>query len=224
MNIVDVAGEGGAVRLAGARIPVPVQGAARMGLRPEHATVVEPGAGTGAIVAEVTTRETLGGDAYLYARLEDGQQVVAPRRRGHGPARGRPHRDRPAARAAAPLRRRRAHARLGRGGDVSAALDAAVARSSSVAEVAVGAGGAGARGRRVRPQLRRAHRLPDRGPGGLGGGGRRDGRRARGGGDRHAAPRPARRAAPQARRRPRRGAARGARARTTPCPSPWAPG
>ncbi len=73
MNILDVAGGAREVRLAGARLPAP-EGAARLGVRPEHVAAAPPGGG--ALDAEVVLRETLGGDSYLYVRLEDGQQVV----------------------------------------------------------------------------------------------------------------------------------------------------
>ena len=79
MNILDLAeGEGGPT-LAGAAVPAKAPGATRLGIRPEHAEAVAPG--DGALDAEVALRETLGGDAYLYATLSDAQEVVV---RVHG--------------------------------------------------------------------------------------------------------------------------------------------
>lgn len=73
MNILDAPADGGRATLAGAALPAP-PGAVRLGIRPEHALLDESGAGD--IDADVTLRETLGGDAFVYARLGDGQQVV----------------------------------------------------------------------------------------------------------------------------------------------------
>ncbi len=74
MNILDLGTRGAADTLAGASMGAPVADAVRLGIRPEHAGIVAPGAGDAD--AEVALRETLGGDAFVYARLGDGQQVV----------------------------------------------------------------------------------------------------------------------------------------------------
>jgi ABC-type sugar transport system ATPase subunit len=77
MNFLDVAArDASSVAYAGHAISAPpgAAGAARIGIRPEH-VVIRP-AGEGNIDLGVTLRETLGGDAYLYARTETGNTLV----------------------------------------------------------------------------------------------------------------------------------------------------
>jgi len=77
MNFLDVAArDASSVAYAGHAISAPpgAAGAARIGIRPEH-VVIRP-VGEGNIDLDVTLRETLGGDAYLYARTEAGDTLV----------------------------------------------------------------------------------------------------------------------------------------------------
>ncbi|WP_375566143.1 ABC transporter ATP-binding protein [Oceaniradius stylonematis] len=46
-------------------------GAAKIGIRPEHVRIAETG-----LPVQVTVKEQLGGESYLYARSEDGEQIV----------------------------------------------------------------------------------------------------------------------------------------------------
>jgi len=74
MNFLDVTrGEGGA-RLGDAALGPAPAGAVRLGIRPEH-ILIRP-AGGGDVDGTVTLRETLGGDAFLYVRLESGDTLV----------------------------------------------------------------------------------------------------------------------------------------------------
>jgi ABC-type sugar transport system ATPase subunit len=75
MNFLSVA-VGGAVVCDGQALPglAPLPGAVTLGIRPEH-LVIRP-EGEGDLPATVTLRETLGGDAYLYARTPSGQALV----------------------------------------------------------------------------------------------------------------------------------------------------
>jgi ABC-type sugar transport system ATPase subunit len=75
MNFLDVTTSGGRVHCG--PIPLPadaVEGATRLGIRPEHLLLLPDGQGD--IPATVTLRETLGGDAYLYVRIGTGQTLV----------------------------------------------------------------------------------------------------------------------------------------------------
>ena len=75
MNFLDVATDGDDVLCAGTRVASTVGGGLRrMGIRPEHIAVRAPG--TGGLQAKVAMRETLGGDAYLYVRTQDDQDMV----------------------------------------------------------------------------------------------------------------------------------------------------
>jgi ABC-type sugar transport system ATPase subunit len=75
MNFLAMAGVGGRVVAGGATLAAAAEpGATRLGIRPEHVGLVA--AGEGDLDAAVMLRETLGGDAYLYLRLADGQTMV----------------------------------------------------------------------------------------------------------------------------------------------------
>lgn len=75
MNFLNMTAEGGRIRAGGATLAADaVAGATRLGIRPEHVGVATEGAGD--LDATVTLRETLGGDAYLYVRTNDGQSLV----------------------------------------------------------------------------------------------------------------------------------------------------
>ena len=75
MNFLDVSVADGRVTTAGMTLPaLPVAGATRVGIRPEHQLLLPEGQGE--IAATVTLRETLGGDAYLYVRSDAGQTIV----------------------------------------------------------------------------------------------------------------------------------------------------
>ncbi len=75
MNFLDVAVAGGRVAVGSVPLPVAsVEGATRLGIRPEHLLLLPEGQGD--IAATVTLRETLGGDAYLYVKTDAGQNLV----------------------------------------------------------------------------------------------------------------------------------------------------
>lgn len=76
MNCLDVSIENGRVACGGQvlRQPAAVAGAARLGIRPEHAQILP--LADGDLAVTVTLRETLGGDAYLYVRTDAGQTLV----------------------------------------------------------------------------------------------------------------------------------------------------
>jgi ABC-type sugar transport system ATPase subunit len=75
MNFLDVRVADGAVLCGNEAIRLPAAAAAtRLGIRPEHVQVLP--AGGGDLAATVTLRETLGGDAYLYVRVDGGQPLV----------------------------------------------------------------------------------------------------------------------------------------------------
>ena len=76
MNFLEVAARGEAITyrdapLAGIKGR---DGAARLGIRPEHIDLV--GADGAPLAATVDVKESLGGESYLYARLEGGDRVV----------------------------------------------------------------------------------------------------------------------------------------------------
>jgi ABC-type sugar transport system ATPase subunit len=74
MNFLPAASDDG--RLVTAGIPLGVAaktGVVKLGIRPEHVVLLSQG---GDLTATVTLRETLGGDAYLYLRLADGQTMT----------------------------------------------------------------------------------------------------------------------------------------------------
>ena len=77
MNFLTATGEGDTVKTATASIPMGrnVAGAATLGIRPEHITIVE---GTGAKFADlrVDLVENLGGQTVLYATTLDGQSLT----------------------------------------------------------------------------------------------------------------------------------------------------
>jgi ABC-type sugar transport system ATPase subunit len=74
MNFLPVQADDGRLRAAGVALGVAARsGVARIGIRPEHVVVLPSG---GDLTATVTLRETLGGDAYLYLRLADGQTMT----------------------------------------------------------------------------------------------------------------------------------------------------
>jgi ABC-type sugar transport system ATPase subunit len=76
MNFLDVGTDAGKLICGGEtlRATPPVDGASRLGIRPEHVEIAVPGQAD--LTAHVTLRETLGGDAYLYVRTEGGQPLV----------------------------------------------------------------------------------------------------------------------------------------------------
>ena len=74
MNFLAMRDEGGRIVTGGATLAaVAVPGAVKLGIRPEHIGLTDSG---GDLMATVTLRETLGGDAYLYVRTLDGQSLV----------------------------------------------------------------------------------------------------------------------------------------------------
>ncbi len=75
MNFLEMTAQGGRIVTAGAVLSAAaVDGATRLGIRPEHVVLTRAGAGD--VDTTVTLRETLGGDAYLYVRTADGQAMV----------------------------------------------------------------------------------------------------------------------------------------------------
>ena len=68
MNIFDLAGPMGAGIAAH-------QGAARVGIRPEHLVLGQPGGG--ATDLNVVVKEQLGGESYLYLQADNGDRIVA---------------------------------------------------------------------------------------------------------------------------------------------------
>jgi ABC-type sugar transport system ATPase subunit len=75
MNFLSMEADAGRVRAGGMTLAAEaVQGATRLGIRPEHIGLAAAGAAD--IDATVSLRETLGGDAYLYVRTSDGQSLV----------------------------------------------------------------------------------------------------------------------------------------------------
>ncbi|MFN7270203.1 MAG: ABC transporter ATP-binding protein, partial [Cereibacter sp.] len=74
MNFLTVRMQAGQALVEGVALGAAPQGTAQLGIRPEH-LVLRP-AGAGQLQATVSICETLGGDAYLYVRLQDGQTLV----------------------------------------------------------------------------------------------------------------------------------------------------
>jgi ABC-type sugar transport system ATPase subunit len=76
MNFIDIDVTAGKVNYAGQPLGVvsPTKTARRLGIRPEHIGITKPKSGT--LDGTITLRETLGGDAYLYARTDHGQMLV----------------------------------------------------------------------------------------------------------------------------------------------------
>ncbi|MCA3561599.1 MAG: sn-glycerol-3-phosphate ABC transporter ATP-binding protein UgpC [Aestuariivirga sp.] len=75
MNFLDIGSIGFAAGGSlGNRLPQMAGAAVTAGIRPEHIALCE--AGKGDVDATVRLRETLGGDAYLYANLKDGSSVT----------------------------------------------------------------------------------------------------------------------------------------------------
>jgi ABC-type sugar transport system ATPase subunit len=76
MNIIDIEAGSGKVVHAGQALGIDavVKTARRLGIGPEHIGIAKAGAST--IDGTITLRETLGGDAYLYARTDQGQMLV----------------------------------------------------------------------------------------------------------------------------------------------------
>ncbi len=75
MNFLNITVIPDAVMCAGTRVADAQEpGAVQMGIRPEHVVLAEQGLGQ--IDARIELRETLGGDAFLYTRLADGQQIM----------------------------------------------------------------------------------------------------------------------------------------------------
>jgi ABC-type sugar transport system ATPase subunit len=74
MNILPVQVPGGQAMVEGVALGLAPAGTVKLGIRPEH-VVLRP-AGQGQLSATVSICETLGGDAYLYVRLEGGQTLV----------------------------------------------------------------------------------------------------------------------------------------------------
>ncbi|WP_322887422.1 sn-glycerol-3-phosphate ABC transporter ATP-binding protein UgpC (plasmid) [Sinorhizobium medicae] len=88
MNFLEAEWQGdGTVHIGSAALWAPIDGSSlapgdrlRLGMRPEHLTVCEPGAER--IAAQVEFSEYLGGTRYLYCQLEDGQSLVVEQREG----------------------------------------------------------------------------------------------------------------------------------------------
>ena len=74
MNFLTVDLSDGQVVVEGAILGVAPAGTVKLGIRPEH-LILRP-AGQGQLSATVSLTETLGGDAYLYVRLDNGQTLV----------------------------------------------------------------------------------------------------------------------------------------------------
>jgi ABC-type sugar transport system ATPase subunit len=74
MNFLAVELEGGQAMVEGVALGAAPTGAVKLGIRPEH-VALRP-AGEGQLPATVSICETLGGDAYLYLRLQGGQTLV----------------------------------------------------------------------------------------------------------------------------------------------------
>jgi ABC-type sugar transport system ATPase subunit len=74
MNILPVQVQDGQAMVEGVALGSAPAGSVKLGIRPEH-VVLRP-AGQGQLSATVSICETLGGDAYLYVRLESGQTLV----------------------------------------------------------------------------------------------------------------------------------------------------
>ncbi len=75
MNFLAMADHAGRVATGGVTLAAKaVAGAVKVGIRPEHLGLAEAGGDLG---ATVTLRETLGGDAWLYVRTDDGQSLVS---------------------------------------------------------------------------------------------------------------------------------------------------
>jgi ABC-type sugar transport system ATPase subunit len=74
MNFLTVRMQAGQALVEGVSLGAAPEGTVTLGIRPEH-LVLRP-AGTGQLQARVSICETLGGDAYLYVRLPDGQTLV----------------------------------------------------------------------------------------------------------------------------------------------------
>ncbi|MCE2739422.1 MAG: sn-glycerol-3-phosphate ABC transporter ATP-binding protein UgpC [Rhodobacter sp.] len=74
MNFLTVRMQAGQALVEGVSLGAAPEGTVQLGIRPEH-LVLRP-AGAGQLQATVSICETLGGDAYLYVRLQDGQTLV----------------------------------------------------------------------------------------------------------------------------------------------------
>ena len=75
MNFLPMTADQGKVLVEGKVLPAKaLQGAVRLGIRPEH--LVLRAAGEGELAARVHLRETLGGDAYLYVQTASGHSMV----------------------------------------------------------------------------------------------------------------------------------------------------
>ncbi len=74
MNFLPAGDASGRLSSAGVSLGVAaLPGVAKIGIRPEHVVIASSG---GDLPATVTLRETLGGDAYLYLRLQGGPSLV----------------------------------------------------------------------------------------------------------------------------------------------------
>ncbi len=74
MNFLTVDLSDGQVVVEGATLGAAPAGTVKLGIRPEH-LILRP-TGQGQLSATVSLTETLGGDAYLYVRLDNGQTLV----------------------------------------------------------------------------------------------------------------------------------------------------
>jgi ABC-type sugar transport system ATPase subunit len=74
MNFLPASRQDGQAVVDGVALGAAPEGTVKLGIRPEH-LVLRP-AGQGQLAATVSLTETLGGDAYLYVRLNDGQTLV----------------------------------------------------------------------------------------------------------------------------------------------------
>ncbi len=88
MNFLEISGDDGAVFYGDTRIAVNRQASAaiRMGIRPEHIRIGEPGSAD--LDAEILVREALGSETYLYTRCSGGEQVVVKVDGDHSPGAG----------------------------------------------------------------------------------------------------------------------------------------
>ena len=74
MNFLTADHRDGQVWVEGVALGAAPAGTVKLGIRPEHLVLCP--AGQGQLAATVSLTETLGGDAYLYVRLSDGQSLV----------------------------------------------------------------------------------------------------------------------------------------------------
>lgn len=77
MNFLSVRAQDGGIHYNGDRIetpPVSTGTPVKLGIRPEHIGVAQPG--SGAFDARVEVKEALGGESYLYVNAPGGERIV----------------------------------------------------------------------------------------------------------------------------------------------------